>query len=82
MMFTKSLQSRFSKAAPRGFEGEDLKKASEVFYNLEVYDDDEKTLNELINSIKVEKIKKQIITEKDPQVLNELLREQARLTAR
>lgn len=62
------------------FDGEDVNTASEVFYNMEVYEDNEKTLTELIISIKKEKIKQQILTEKDPNKINQLLKEQAMLT--
>ena len=62
-----------------GFDGEKLRLASEVFYNMEVYDNDEKAFNDLINSIKREKIKRQISQEKDPEKLRKLLSEQAML---
>ncbi|MCX7715704.1 MAG: DNA primase [Clostridia bacterium] len=55
------------------FSGEDLKDASCVFYNMEVYDDDEQTVIDLINHIKREKLQMQINQEKDPSKLKELL---------
>ncbi len=61
------------------FEGEELKIASSVFYNLEIYDSDEKTFDELILTIKREKIKQEILNEKDPSRLRELLLQQAML---
>lgn len=62
-----------------GFEGEGLKAASEVFYNMEVYEDIEKTFKDLIISIKRENIKRQIRTERDPEKLKILLEEQMKL---
>lgn len=64
------------------FDNDDLKTASEVFYNMEVYEDNEKTLDDLIISIKKEKIKKQILSEKDPEKLKKLLYEQNALSKR
>ena len=64
------------------FDSENVKKASEVFYNMEVYENNEKTFNDLIYTIKIEKIKKQIREEKNPEKLKELLAEQAKLSKR
>lgn len=64
------------------FENENIKTASEVFYNMEVYEDNDKTFDDLVISIKKEKIKKQILEEKNPERLKELLSEQARLAKR
>lgn len=64
------------------FDNDDLKTASEVFYNMEVYENNEKTLDDLIISIKKEKIKKQILSEKDPEKLKKLLYEQNALSKR
>jgi len=62
------------------FDGNDLKIASEVFYNMEIYDNDEKTFEDLIISLKKEKLKKQIDEEKDPEKLKELFEEQMMLS--
>lgn len=62
------------------FDEENAKKASEVFYNMEIYEDDEKTFEDLIMTIKKERIKKQIMEEKNPEKLRELLNEQAMLS--
>lgn len=59
-----------------GFGGNDLKLASEVFYNMEIYEDISKTFNDLITSIKKEKLKEKILSEKDPAKLKILLEEQ------
>ena len=64
------------------FDNDDIKTASEVFYNMEVYENNEKTLEDLIISIKKEKIKKQILSEKDPEKLKKLLYEQNMLSKR
>ncbi len=61
------------------FEGEALKKASEIFYNMEIYDNDEETFDELIISIKKEILKRQILEEKDPEKLKQLFAEQIKL---
>ena len=55
------------------FSGDAIKEASDVFYNMEVYDDDERVLHELINNIKLEQVRQEIATEQDPQKLLELL---------
>ena len=62
-----------------GFDGDDIKTASAVFYNMEVYDDVDKTFDELIISIKKEKISERIMSEKDPGKLKLLLEEKQRL---
>lgn len=62
------------------FSGEELKMASEVFYNMETYHDEEKTFNDLVNTIRLQKIRTQITQEKDPEVLKNLLNEQAILS--
>lgn len=55
------------------FVGEQIKEVSEIFYNLEVYDDDEQTVTELLKTIQKEKLQIQISTEKEPSKLRELL---------
>ena len=55
------------------FVGEQIKEVSEIFYNLEVYDDDEQTVAELLKTIQKEKLQIQISTEKEPSKLRELL---------
>jgi len=61
------------------FVGDEVREASDVFYNMEVYDNDEMVLEELIRNIKREKIQTQILTEKNPQKLKELLEMQKML---
>ena len=58
---------------------ESCKRLADVFYNMEVYDNDEMVLEELIRNIKREKIQTQILTEKNPQKLKELLEMQKML---
>lgn len=55
------------------FSGNDINEASSIFYNLEIYEDDEKTVEELIKNIKLEKLQTQINGERDPVRLNELI---------
>lgn len=62
------------------FDGDNIKKASEVFYNNEMYENDDKTFSDLVTSIKSEKIKSKIPEEKNPEKLKELLKELAELT--
>lgn len=55
------------------FSGEQVNDVSSVFYNMEVYDDEERTVTDLITTIRKEKIQIQISQEKDPVKLKELL---------
>lgn len=61
------------------FSGEEVKEVSGIFYNMELYDDEEKTVEELINTIKKEKIQMQIAKEKEPMKIRELLEQLAAL---
>lgn len=61
------------------FEGQDLNAASEVFYNLEIYDGDEETVNELLYTIKLEKLDIKIKTETNPAALSDLFSERERV---
>lgn len=61
------------------FEGEEMKYAAAVFYNLETYSDDEKTLAQLIESMKREKLLLQIKQESDPKKINELFQQLSNL---
>lgn len=61
------------------FTGDEVREASDVFYNMEIYDDDEMVLEELIRNIKREKIQAQILAEKNPQKLKTLLEMQKML---
>jgi DNA primase len=57
------------------FSGDDVSEASEVFYNLEVYSGDEATVNELLYTIKLEKLNIRINSETNVSVLTELFHE-------
>ncbi len=61
------------------FTGEEVREASDVFYNMEVYDDDEAVLEELIRNIRREKIQAQMLAEKDPEKLRALIEMQKML---
>lgn len=56
------------------FEGEDANEASAVFYNLEIYSGDEAAVNDLIYTIKLEKLQLQINNEKDLEKLDGLFK--------
>ncbi|MDD6483306.1 MAG: DNA primase [Clostridiales bacterium] len=47
--------------------------ASSVFYNMEIYNGDEATVRDLLNTVKLEKVKMQIDTEKDLAKLSALI---------
>ncbi len=57
------------------FDSDELSEASEVFYNFEVYDGDEATVAELLNTITLEKLDIRIKNETNAAVLAELFRE-------
>lgn len=57
------------------FEGQDLTAASEVFYNLEIYDADDAAADELLYTIRLERLDLQIKNETDPARLSELFNE-------
>lgn len=59
-----------------GFAGEDARVASGIFYNNEVYADDEKALRDLISDIKVNKIRKEISETADSVRLKSLFEEE------
>lgn len=61
------------------FFGDEVEEASAVFYNMEIYSNDEETLEELLKNIKLEKIQMQMRTEKNPQKLKELIEMQMKL---
>ena len=60
------------------FSENELASASEVFYNLEVYDGDTETVNELLYTIRLEKLDLQIKNETNPARLSELFKERER----
>lgn len=60
------------------FDGQDLNAASEVFYNLEIYNGDVATVNELLYTIRLEKLDIKIKTETNPAALSELFKERER----
>lgn len=64
------------------FDGDDVSEASEVFYNLEVYDGDEATVKELLYTIRLEKLNMRINTETNPEKLAELFKEREELQIR
>ena len=53
--------------------------ASSVFYNMEIYSGDESTIKDLLYTVRLEKIKMQIETEKDFAKLSELIKEREQL---
>ncbi len=57
------------------FEGKDAQVASAIFYNNEIYSDEEKALYDLIRDIKKNKINSEIKNTKDPIRLKELIEE-------
>lgn len=61
------------------FTGEQIKDVSAVFYNMEIYDNEEQTVTELIGTIKKEKLQILISNEKDPTKLRELLQQLTKL---
>lgn len=61
------------------FEGQDLSAASEVFYNLEVYDADDAAVDDLLYTINLERLDLQIKNETNPARLSELFNERARV---
>jgi len=61
------------------FTGSDINYVSDIFYNLEEYKDNNKTLEELIKNIKLEKIEEQIRGETDTQKISELVLQRQRL---
>ncbi len=61
------------------FTGEQVKEVSSVFYNMEIYDNEEQTVTELIGTIKREKLQIRISNEKDPTKLRELLQQLTKL---
>ena len=63
------------------FEGDYINYVSNLFYNLEEYKDLNKTVSELIKNIKTEKIKNQMMNEKNPEVISELIKQLSELSA-
>ena len=63
------------------FEGEEINYVSNIFYNLEEYKDLNETVSELIRNIKTEKIKKQMMDEKDPEIISGLIKKMTELTS-
>ncbi len=63
------------------FEGDEINYVSNLFYNLEEYKDLNKTVSELIKNIKTEKIKNQMMNEKNPEVISELIKQLSELSA-
>ena len=61
------------------FEGNDLSSASEVFYNLEIYDGDEATVNDLLYTISLERLDLKIKNENNLAALSELYKERERI---
>lgn len=61
------------------FSGTELNEVSSVFYNMETYDDEEKTVADLITTIKKEKLQLQISKETDALKLRELLQQLTKL---
>lgn len=61
------------------FDGADSQIAGRIFYNNEIYSDEEKTINDLIIDIKKSKINKEINNTKDPVRLKELIEELTKL---
>lgn len=61
------------------FTGGEINYVSNVFYNMEEYSDNTEALDELIKSIKLEKLAERIETEKDPMKLSGLFNEMNRL---
>lgn len=61
------------------FEGADSEAASAVFYNMQVFDNEEITVKELIKTILTERIQIKINKETDPYKINELIKEKNKL---
>ncbi len=61
------------------FSGDELAEASEVFYNLEVYNGDEATVKELLYTITLEKLDIRINSETDAVSLAELFKEREKV---
>ncbi|MCC8160647.1 MAG: DNA primase [Oscillospiraceae bacterium] len=61
------------------FSGDDISEASEVFYNLEVYNGDEATVRELLYTIKLEKLNIRINTETSAAALAQLFTEREKV---
>ena len=61
------------------FDGGDAQIAAMIFYNNEIYSDEEKSINDLIIDLKKSKINKEINSTKDPVRLKELIEELTRL---
>ncbi len=61
------------------FQGEEARIASAVFYNNEIYDDEERVLKDLITGLKKDRINKEMENTKDPVRLKELIEELKKL---
>lgn len=61
------------------FDGAEASQASAVFYNMEVYDDDEKAAEDAIRKIQLDKLAEQIEHAEDPQRVRELIQRQMEL---
>ncbi len=61
------------------FSGDDISEASAVFYNLEVYSEDEATVRELLYTIKLEKLDIRINSETNAAALAELFAEREKV---
>jgi len=61
------------------FDGGDAQIAGRIFYNNEIYSDEEKSINDLIIDLKKSKINKEIKNTKDPVRLKELIAELTKL---
>ena len=61
------------------FTGDEINYVSGIFYNMEEYSDNSEALGELIKSIKLEKLTKQIENEKDTAKIGSLIMEMNRL---
>ena len=61
------------------FDGGDAQIAARIFYNNEIYSDEEKSINDLIIDLKKSKINKEINSTKDPVRLKELIEELTKL---
>ena len=54
------------------FSSDEIGYVSDIFYNMEEYEDNDKALNELIKNIKIEKLAALLSQTKDPQTAREL----------
>lgn len=61
------------------FEGNDINYVSNIFYNMEEYNDNNAALEELIKNIKIEKLAEKIESEKNPAELSRLVMEMQEL---